>query len=409
MEETEVISTFEEFGLSNELLSSIQKLGFTKPTQIQEKSIPHIIQGKDVIGESATGSGKTLAFGCGIIDHVTPKEGIQALILIPTRELCEQIKDALKLFSDTKPLSIIAVYGGVSMGPQIRDLTRADIVVATPGRLMDHMRQKTINTSKIKLLVLDEADRMLDIGFINTVEDIIRLCPKKRQTLLFSATLSTRIKELANRYMNNPMKVSAEKLVDPSKLEQVYYDISKDLKFSLLLHLLKTERFGLDMIFCNTRRTTEFVFKNLRANKINAIAIHGGLAQNKRIKTLEMFNNAKIDVLVCTDVASRGLDIDNVSHIYNYEIPRDAKDYVHRIGRTARAGESGKVINLLCDYDHENFSKVKSEYRNFIIPKIEKPLIEKVIVTKKDDYERPQQRRPWSNGQRSNSQRRRYN
>jgi len=375
---------FGKFGLSQELLTVIKESGFTEPTEIQTKSIPYIMEGKDVIGESATGSGKTLAFGCGIVERVVSHGGLQALILTPTRELAEQVKESLRQLSYRKHLNIISIYGGVSISPQIEGLHRAEVAVATPGRLLDHLQRRTIDLSKVKLLVLDEADRMFDMGFMEDVERIIRACPNKRQTLCFSATISPNVKELANRYMIKPIMVAAKKHVDPSKLKQVYYDVQRNIKLSLLVHLLKHEKSGLVMVFCNSRRTVDFVVKNLKINGINAIAIHGGFSQNKRTKTMELFNDAKVSVLVCTDVASRGLHIDNVSHIYNYEIPKDAKDYVHRIGRTARAGEEGKVVNLLCDFDHDNFTRVLREYSNFNIEKIEKPYIERVMAVQGD-------------------------
>jgi len=374
------MNLFENFGLSHNLITSIGKLGFTKPTQIQGISIPHIIKGKDVIGESATGSGKTLAFGCGIIDNATPNQGLQALILTPTRELAEQLKDMLRQLSQQKRLNIISVYGGVSINPQIDNLRRAEVVVATPGRLLDHLNRRTINTSKIKVLVLDEVDRMFDMGFIEDVEKIIRALPSKRQNLFFSATISTRIKELANKYMVNPTQVSATKLVDPSKLKQVYYNIQNNMKLSLLVHLLQKEKSRLAMVFCNTRKNTDFVAKSLKANAIKSIAIHGGMSQNQRTRTINMFNDARFGVLVCTDVAARGLDIDDVSHIYNYDLPKNPVDYVHRIGRTARAGEEGKVINILCNYDHDNFSRILREYPDFTVEKAERGYLKKAVV-----------------------------
>ena len=387
------MNLFEDFGLSSPLQTAIKNLGFEKPTQIQSKSIPDIVKGKDVVGESPTGSGKTLAFGCGIVEHATPGDGLQALILTPTRELAEQVKVELSKLSHQKHLNVIAIYGGVSINPQIHDLSRANVVVATPGRLLDHLQRRTINTSKVKLLVLDEADRMFDMGFIDDVEKIIRTCPTKRQTLFFSATISSRVKDLANRYMDKPTIVLAGKHVDPSKLKQVYYNVPKNMKLSLLLHLFQYEKSKLIMVFCNTRRTTDFVVKNLRVNKIDAIAIHGGLSQNKRTRTIDIFNKGKMGVLVCTDVAARGLHIDNVSHIYNYEVPNDPNDYVHRIGRTARAGEEGKVINLLCEDDHDNFSRILHEHRSFTIDKIEIPQIKRVFAIKSDDSRRPFRRK----------------
>ncbi len=362
------------------LLNSIENLNIVRPTSIQEMSIPAIMKGRDVIGESATGSGKTLAFGSGIIETVEPIRGIQALVLAPTRELAQQVKDTLKKFSYKKRLKIVTIYGGVSYNPQIRDLTLADVVVATPGRLLDHLQRNNIDMSDIKLLVLDEADRMFDMGFMQDVEKIIRACPRKRQTLFFSATISSRIKKLANKYMVQPKIVSARKYVDPKKLQQVYYQVPKNFKLALLIKLIKEKDPGLSMIFCNTRRNTDFVAQNLRANHVKALAIHGGLSQNKRTLTIKTFDEGKGNILVCTDVAARGLHIENVTHIFNYDIPSDPIDYVHRIGRTARAGEEGIVINLLSKYDYDNFSRVLRDNPEFKIKKVEKPYLERIRI-----------------------------
>ena len=399
------MNLFENFGLTNQLVTAIVKLGFDNPTQIQDVAIPHIMKGSDVIGESATGSGKTLAFGCGIIEKVIPKEGLQALVLTPTRELAEQVKNSLRQISYKKHMKINTVYGGVSINPQIRELIKADVVVATPGRLLDHLRRGTIDMSKIKILVLDEADRMLDMGFIDDVERIIRSCPKNRQTLFFSATISSRIRNLADSYMNDPIDVLATKMVDPDKLKQVYYDIQRNMKLSLLAHLLENEKSGLVMVFCNTRRTTDFVVKNLYSNKIDAIAIHGGLSQNKRTKTIRLFNHGRVGVLVCTDVAARGLHINNVSHIYNYELPGIPNDYIHRIGRTARAGETGKVINLVSDMDHDNLSKILYKYKTFSIENLKRPHVKKIRTTRNNNRRKSQGRDRFSS---ENSRQPRY-
>lgn len=388
--------TFEELKLSEHLNESIKRLGFTKPTLIQKKSIPPIMEGRDVIGESATGSGKTLAFGCGLVEKVKAGAGLQSLILVPTRELAEQVNHELRKIAYIKKLKIVAVYGGVAINPQVDDLARAEVAVCTPGRLLDHMQRRSVKLSSINFLVLDEADRMFDMGFIDDVERIISVCPRERQTLFFSATISSRVKELARKHMKNPFLVSAEKMVDPSKLKQVYFDIQKSMKLSLLVHLLKNEKSDLVMVFCNTRRSTDFVVKNLKANQIDATAIHGGLSQNKRSKTLKNFNDAKTSVLVCTDVAARGLHIDDVTHVYNFEIPNDPKDYVHRIGRTARAGEEGKVINLICDMDYDNFSRLQRDYRDINIEKEIIPQFEKVQTIKPEN--RQHSRRPGFGG-----------
>jgi ATP-dependent RNA helicase DeaD len=365
------MNTFKNLGLNDSLLESIKRLGFTQPTKIQNDSIPLILQGKDVIGESETGSGKTLAFGCGIVDQVNRQGGIQALILTPTRELAEQVKDSLKELTFKPRLNIFAIYGGVSIFNQIKCLRRANVVVATPGRLLDHIRRGTIDLYSIKILVMDEADRMFDMGFVNDVEKIIRECPKQRQTMFFSATISPEVKDLANKHMVDPEIVLAGNIVDPKKLKQVTINVSRNKKFSLLTHLLKQEDKHLVMVFCNTRKISDFVHKNLYSNGINSAAIHGGLTQNKRLKTIDRFNSSEVNVLVCTDVAARGLHIKNVTHIINYDLPWDPNDYIHRIGRTARAGESGQVINLLTDFDRAALSKIKTRNNTFNIENLE--------------------------------------
>ena len=393
------MESFRKLGIADYILKSIAEEKFEEPSEIQVKSIPPILAGKDVVGESATGSGKTLAFACGIIQTLESSrpnmessrpqhgheirraenfntKGVQALVLTPTRELAEQVAMSLRKFSRHKPLSIIAVYGGVSINPQIRSLYSADVVVGTPGRILDHLNRRTINLSNVKILILDEADRMLDMGFLESVEKIVKECPLKRQTLLFSATISREIFHLAHKYMKNPVKVSAESYVDPSKLTQVYYDVQNNLKFSLLAHLLKHEKAGLVMVFCNTRRFVDFVANNLQSSGIDSQAIHGGFSQEKRNRVMQHFHSQKAFVLICTDVAARGLDIKGVSHIYNYDLPADGKDYIHRIGRTARAGKEGKIINLISERDHDTFSRILRDYpvsiKKEAVPQIER-------------------------------------
>src|SRR3989344_226604 len=344
------MNKFEDIGLNSQLLMAINRLGYEEPTEIHSKIIPHIMEGKDVIGESSTGSGKTLAFGCGVVNKVEEKQGLQALILAPTRELVDQVRKEIVKIALNKKLHITSIYGGVGMGPQIEELKRTNVVIATPGRLLDHYRRGNINL----------------------------------------------------KYLKNPVDIKAEKYVDPSKLTQVYYDVNKNSRISLLLHLLD-EKEGLAMIFCNTRKMVDFVTKNLRENKISTVAIHGGLTQNKRTNIIDQFNKGKFEVLVCTDVAARGLHIEDVSQVYNYEIPKDPNDYVHRSGRTARAGESGKVINLLCEYDHDNFGKVVNEYRNFNIEKIETPKFKRIFAVGTESFGKPQFRRgPRRNNGRGN-------
>ena len=379
------MENFRKLGIIEPVLKSIEEEKFENPTEIQEKSIPLILAGKDVIAGSATGSGKTLAFASGIIENCEKRKGIQALILTPTRELAEQVSEALKKFSKYKPLNVNAIYGGVAIDPQIRGLTTADVVVGTPGRLLDHIERRTIRLGEVKTLVLDEADRMLDMGFIDDVEKIMKQCKRERQTLLFSATISRDIAYLARKYMKEPVEVSAEHYVDAKKLTQVYYEISDGLKFSLLVHLLKHEESGLVMVFCNTRRNTDFVANNLEAAGIAATAIHGGLTQSRRTSIMKHFNSQEVYVLVCTDVASRGLDISGVSHIYNYDVPNDSTDYIHRIGRTARAGKEGKAIIILSSKDHDNFRRVMRD-NEVEITREATPNVERVAARK---FEKP--------------------
>ncbi|MBR9678636.1 MAG: DEAD/DEAH box helicase [Nanoarchaeota archaeon] len=372
------MNKFEKLGISSQILKVIEKENFEEPSEIQIKAIPLVLKGKDVIGGSATGSGKTLVFGSRIIQDCTQGKGIQSLVLTPTRELAIQVRDALAKFSQYNPLEILAVYGGVSINPQINELKIADVVVGTPGRVLDHVGRRTIDLRKVKVLVLDEADRMLDMGFLEDVEKIIKQCPSDRQTLLFSATIIPEVKRLSKRYMVDPVLVSAESMVDPKKLKQVYYDVPDSLKFSLLVHLLKDDKnSGLVMIFCSSRRNVDFVVKNLRGNKVDAIAIHGGFTQARRESSLRKFNSGKAWVLVCTDVAARGLDIKGVSHVYNYDLPRESKQYVHRIGRTARAGKDGMAVNILAQRDHENFSRVLKD-NDVEIVRLETPPVSKV-------------------------------
>ena len=342
-------------GKDSPLLKSVRHRGFKVPSEIQEKSIPSILEGKDIIAGASTGSGKTLAFASGLIKNTKKDYGIQGLVLTPTRELAEQITRELSDFSKHKDLDVISVYGGVAINPQIKRLTVADIVVGTPGRILDHIERNSIDLTKINTLVLDEADRMFDMGFREDVEKIIFRCPEERQTMLFSATISQDIVRLAQKHMDNPLEISAEPHVDPSKLNQIYYDIEDGLKYSLLKHLLENEKSELVMIFCNTRRNVDFVANNLDLSGIEAIPIHGGYTQDKRNRVIEKFHSKKVHILVATDVAARGLDIKEVTHIYNYDIPLSKDEYTHRIGRTARAGKEGKVINILTSRGYNDF------------------------------------------------------
>lgn len=368
---------FEELHIDKDILRVLRELNFKEPTEIQEKTIPLIKQGFDVIGESATGSGKTLAFAIQLIENAISREGVQAMVLVPTRELCQQVSKEIKKFSKYKSLTIASIYGGVSYGPQTDILKKAEIVIGTPGRILDHLKRRTFATHKIKIIVIDETDRMFDMGFIHDVAEIIGYAPQERQTLLFSATIDSNVEHIGKKYMNDPKFVSAVDHVDPTLLKQYYYDVSSGNKFSLLVHLLKNDKVGLVMVFCNTRKNVDFISRNLRREGVEAHPIHGGLTQNQRNRVMDLFKDNRIHVLVASDVAARGLDIKNVSHVYNYDLPKTEEEYIHRIGRTARAGKEGKAISIVSDRDYENLRRIKSDER-IIIERLETPEIERV-------------------------------
>lgn len=371
------MNKFEKLGLSPEVVSVLSNINITEPTEIQEKAIPLALQGHDIIGGSATGSGKTLAFASALLEKITSNEFVQAMVLTPTRELADQVATSIRNFAKNKKLKTIAVYGGVDIQQQIRKIRNADILIGTPGRVLDHLNRQTLKTDKVSFLVLDEVDRMFDMGFQRDVEKIIQQCPTKRQTMLFSATISPDIDYLTKKHTKNAKTVSVQPNVDPKKLKQIFYDVDTNKKFSLLVHLLKEDKDHHTMVFCSTRRNSDFVADNLFKLGIKAKAIHGGLVQNKRTRIINEFQKKEVNVLICTDVAARGLDIKGVSHVYNYDLPRETKDYIHRIGRTARAGKEGIAINILSSRDHNNFGKVLQENK-IEIPVLDTPRIERI-------------------------------
>lgn len=368
---------FEQLGLNPLLLKAVKGMGFEKPTEIQEKCIPEIKLGKDIVGQSSTGSGKTAAFGLPILERIQPGKGLQALVLTPTRELCVQVTDALNEFGRHMNIRATSVYGGVGIEPQIKAIRTAEIVVGTPGRILDHLERRTIAFGGTRFLVLDEADKMFEMGFVEAVEQIISHVPKERQTLLFSATFSSTIHDLVRKHLRSPVTIKGEIHVDKSLLKQVYYDIKPYDKFSLLVHLLQKKTSGLALIFCATRREVDTLTRNLKMNGVNAMAIHGGLTQNRRLYALNALKKGHISALVATDVAARGLDIRDVSHVYNYDVPKSSEEYVHRIGRTARAGMGGDAVTLLTERDYENFNSVLRD-RSLDIRKAEAPQFEKL-------------------------------
>jgi len=354
--------SFEDMNIEKSVLGSLNNMGFENPTSIQSETIPIIKQGHDVIGQSKTGSGKTAAFGIPLVEKVRRGAKVQGLVLAPTRELARQIAGELEKFSEFKGLSVQTVYGGVSMRPQISGLKRAEIIVGTPGRVLDHMRRGNFDASNLKMFILDEADRMIDMGFIDDIKDIERNIPRNRQTLLFSATMPDNLVSIARTFTKNPKRIRTKTRLSGDVLKQFYYDIDQKKKFSFLAHLINLEKPELSIVFCNTRREVSGISRNLQKIGMDAKALHGGLTQARREKVMDSFYKGKTKVLVATDVAGRGLDIKNVTHIFNYRIPKNVEDYTNRIGRTARAGESGKVVSLLSREDHDSFRKIVDRY-----------------------------------------------
>ena len=354
---------FLALGIRSELVRALHELEITTPTLIQEKAIPLIKAGKDLIGMSRTGSGKTAAFGLPLLEKLKPRAGLQVLIIAPTRELAVQIAQEIRKFGKYLQFRIATVYGGVAISPQMEQIAHADIVVGTPGRLKDHLNRRTLNLSRLTCVVLDEADKMVEMGFIEDIDYLLSYTPENRQMLLFGATISKEIDHLTQRYMHNPVTAEAEAQVQEELLEQFYYNVQHHEKFSLLVHLLKKEPIERVIIFCSARSTVELVSRNLGLQGLRNEMIHGKLSQNRRLSVIEKFHQGQTPILVASAVAARGLDIKDVSHIFNYDLSADPQEYIHRIGRTARAGESGKAITLLSQKDYQAFGDILKRFR----------------------------------------------
>ncbi|MFH1399843.1 MAG: DEAD/DEAH box helicase [Candidatus Woesearchaeota archaeon] len=354
--------SFEELGLSPAIVRALKEDQITEPTLIQTRAIPLVKAGNDVIGKSKTGSGKTLAFGAPILEMIKPRAGLQVLIVAPVRELAVQISRELRKFGKYLKFNVATVYGGVALNPQFEKISKADIVVGTPGRLLDHLNRKTMNLKMIKCVVLDEADKMVEMGFIEDVQQILDSTPKDRQILLFGATISDEIGLLQQKYMHNVAVAQAEVHVGEHYLHQFFYNVRPNEKFSLLVHLIKSERIEKAIVFCSTRATVDMVSRNLRKQGIKAMMIHGKLSQNKRERITDEFKTGKLKILVASAVAARGIDVKDVTHIINYDLSKDPEEYIHRVGRTARAGEIGKAITLLSPKDYDIFNEVLDNY-----------------------------------------------
>ncbi|MFC0559721.1 DEAD/DEAH box helicase [Halalkalibacter alkalisediminis] len=357
------MSMFQALGISSELSQIVQATGINNPTPIQEKAIPIVHKGKDVIAQAQTGTGKTFAFLLPIIDAIDPsKEYVQSLVVAPTRELALQITtEAKKLLSQLPDRKVLAVYGGQDVEQQLRKLKGANhIVVATPGRLLDHIRRGTIQLNQVSTLVLDEADQMLHMGFLHEVEQVIEKTPPTRQTLLFSATMPEEIRKLAKSYMKNPHNIEVkQRNITLDDIKQMVIETTDRAKQDALRTVMKGEQPFLAIIFCRTKRRADTLNDALAGDGFLVDTLHGDLSQAKRERVMKSFRDAKIQYLVATDVAARGLDVEGVTHVFNYDIPHDVESYIHRIGRTGRAGGEGRAFTFVAPKDQNYLSMIE--------------------------------------------------
>ena len=370
---------FEDFGLAPPVLQALADQGYAHPTPIQAKAIPVVLQGRDVMGAAQTGTGKTASFSLPIIQlllahantSASPaRHPVRALVLTPTRELADQVADNVKAYSRHTPLRSTVVFGGVDMAPQTAALrSGVEILIATPGRLLDHVQQKVLNLSQTQIFVMDEADRMLDMGFLPDLQRIINLLPKKRQNLMFSATFSPEIKKLAASFLTNPVLIEvARSNATADRVSQVIYKVDEESKRDAVVHLLRGRELKQVLVFSNTKIGASRLSRELERHGIKAAPIHGDKTQNERMAALEAFKNGSVDVLVATDVAARGLDIAELPCVINYDLPYNAEDYVHRIGRTGRAGASGDALSLYSDKDSRLLADIEKLIKQKLVP-----------------------------------------
>lgn len=358
---------FTEFGFHPDLMTGVEALGFENATPIQEQAIPAILEGKDIIASAQTGTGKTAAFLLPLINKILaepPSESMKAVIIVPTRELAIQIDQQMEGLSYFCQISSIAVYGGndgISFAQEQTALSKgADVIICTPGRMISHLSQNYVKTSQLKYLVLDEADRMLDMGFHEDIIKIISYLPKQRQNLMFSATMPNQIKLLARKVLNDPFEISIATSKPAEKILQIAYVVYNNQKIPLVLHLLGNQKANSVLIFCSTKSSAKDLSRELKAAKLAVEDIHSDLDQIKREQVLMAFKNKELNILVATDILSRGIDIEDIELIINYDVPQDGEDYIHRIGRTARAEADGVAISLINDKDQSKFAVIEN-------------------------------------------------
>ena len=359
---------FSELPLKADLLKGVEALGFTKPTPVQEESIPMLInEDRDLIGLAQTGTGKTAAFGLPMIHRIDVKKNIvQGLVIAPTRELCVQISNDFKAFSKyIKGLSVATIYGGASMDKQSKEIrSGAQIVVATPGRLMDMMKRRMIKINHVSYVVLDEADEMLNMGFKEDIDGILEHTPEEKSTWLFSATMPKEVAKISKSYMSNPLEITVgHKNVGAENIEHIYYNVNERDRYKAVKRILDFNPNIYGLIFCRTRRTTQEVADKLLKEGYSAAPLHGDLSQMQRDKAMEKFRDKTIQVLVATDVAARGIDVNNISHVINYHLPDESESYTHRSGRTARAGNKGVSIAIVSNRDQNKISQIERKVK----------------------------------------------
>ncbi len=370
--------TFLNLGLSRELLKAIFEQGYTQPTPIQQQAIPAILQGKDVFASAQTGTGKTAGFTLPLLHNLNntslnKSDRPRALILLPTRELAQQVGDSVRTYGKYLSLRSAVIYGGVAIKPQIHSLRQGvDIVVATPGRLLDHLEQKNLNLSQIEILVLDECDRMLDMGFIHDIRKILAKLPSSsRQTLMFSATFSTTIRQLANTLLTSPTLIEvAPRNTASEQVEQIVHLVDRDRKRELLAYTISFHNWKQVLVFTRTKHGASRLAEQLAKDGLTTAAIHGNKSQSARMKALNDFKQGRVRVLVATDVASRGLDIERLPYVVNYELPNVPEDYVHRIGRTGRAGKEGRAVSLVCQDEYEYLESIEKLLNQTLVKEV---------------------------------------
>jgi len=376
---------FQALGLSADMLKVLERKGFTEPSPIQEMAIPLVLENQhDVIAQAQTGTGKTAAFAIPVLERIHALGHIQTLVMVPTRELAIQVATEINSLRIDKDLEVLAIYGGASMQDQLRSLKRGvDVVVATPGRLLDHMERKSIHLNKVAYVVLDEADEMLRMGFIDDIEAILKACPAKRRTLLFSATMPKPIMDITDKYMHDKKVVAVKK--DPAAVsltEQVYYEVRRGERLDALAQIIELEDSFYGVIFCRTKLDVDDLTKELLARSYTVEALHGDVSQSTREARLKKFKARKSTILVATDVAARGIDVTDLSHVVNYSLPQNAETYVHRIGRTGRAGKKGVAITFVAPNEYRDFNQmirhIKAEVRKADLPKAHDVLQSKV-------------------------------